>query len=61
MFDSPMEQCPVCGQMVALDQTKAECSRRHGCQPVAGCPLETYFVDVEGRPDPSRGKLPGSK
>lgn len=44
MFDSPMEHCPVCGQMVVLDQTRKECGRQHGCDTDIECPLEKYFT-----------------
>jgi hypothetical protein len=51
MFDSPMEHCPVCGQMVILDQSKAKCGLEHACKPGTVCPLEKYFVGTEGRVD----------
>ena len=51
MFDSPMEHCPVCGQMVILDQSKAKCGLEHACKPGTVCPLEKYFVGTEGRAD----------
>jgi hypothetical protein len=48
MFDSPMEYCTICGQMVALDQSQAECAREHGCRPDTVCPLLGYFPKGEG-------------
>ena len=51
MFDSPMEHCPVCGQMVALDQAKVECGRRQGCSTDTACPLQKYFTGGDGSPD----------
>lgn len=47
MFDSPMDYCTVCGEMVALDQTRAECAREHGCSPDTVCPLLDYFPGLE--------------
>ena len=47
MFNSPMDYCVVCGQMVALDQTKAECSREHKCRPDTVCPLLDYFPRLD--------------
>ncbi|NJD34767.1 MAG: hypothetical protein FIA96_08045 [Betaproteobacteria bacterium] len=47
MFDSPMEHCAVCGQMVTLDQTLLECQRRHECGTGEVCPLCKYFDDPE--------------
>ncbi|MCX7167880.1 MAG: hypothetical protein NTV11_16615 [Rhodocyclales bacterium] len=60
MFDSPMEHCPVCGQMVALDQAQAECARKHGCSPDTACPLQKYFTGVDFSPDQLKEKRPGS-
>jgi hypothetical protein len=47
MFDSPMEHCPVCGQMVVLDQAMRECGRKHGCAVDTACPLQKYFTGTE--------------
>ena len=47
MFDSPMEHCPVCGQMVVLDQAMRECGRKHGCDTGTECPLQKYFTGTE--------------
>ena len=47
MFDSPMEHCAICGQMVALDQSQAECAREHGCKVDTVCPLLSYFPRAE--------------
>ncbi|MCE9571014.1 MAG: hypothetical protein K8R10_13615 [Rhodocyclales bacterium] len=57
MFDSPMEHCPVCGQMVILDQSKAKCGLEHACKPGTVCPLEKYFVGTEGRVDAAADDL----
>jgi hypothetical protein len=47
MFDSPMEHCAVCDQIVTLDQTLTECQRRHACAPDQACPLQKYFCNVD--------------
>ena len=47
MFDSPIAPCPVCGQMVLLDQTKAECAREHHCTRKVACPLREYFTGID--------------
>jgi hypothetical protein len=47
MFDSPMEHCQVCGQMIALDQSKPECGRRNGCATDTVCPLQKYFAGID--------------
>ncbi|MCX7180882.1 MAG: hypothetical protein NTX56_19645 [Proteobacteria bacterium] len=47
MFDSPIEPCPVCGQMVLLDQTRIECAREHGCGTDIPCPLQEYFTGID--------------
>ena len=47
MFDSPIEPCPVCGEMVLLDQTQAECAREHGCHSETPCPLQKYFTGID--------------
>ena len=39
MFNSPLHYCPVCRQFVALDQSRRECAREHGCLPQQPCPL----------------------
>ena len=54
MFDSPMEHCPVCGQMVVLDQAKAECGQKHGCPPGTECPLQQYFTGSDWSHDPPK-------
>lgn len=40
MFNPPMDHCPVCKQLVALNQTRAECSSREGCGSSVECPLK---------------------
>ncbi len=47
MFDSPFDHCPVCGQMVTLDQTKIECAREHSCASDTPCPLQKYFTGLD--------------
>lgn len=47
MFDSPMEYCAVCGQIVTLDQTLTECQRRHACAKDQACPLQKYFSNAD--------------
>ena len=47
MFDSPIDHCPVCGQMVLLDQTQVECAREHSCSADVSCPLQNYFTGID--------------
>lgn len=47
MYDSPMEQCPVCGVMVTLDQSFTECREKHACAEDQVCPLRKYFIGVD--------------
>ena len=47
MFDSPIDHCPVCGQMVLLDQTRIECAREHSCGTDTVCPLQQYFTGID--------------
>jgi hypothetical protein len=47
MFDSPFDRCPVCGEMVLLDQTRRECAREHSCSADTQCPLESYFSGID--------------
>ena len=47
MFDSPIDKCPVCGQMVLLDQTQFECAREHHCSSDTVCPLMKYFTGID--------------
>ncbi len=49
MFDSPIESCPVCGQIVALDQTQRECAREHHCDSGTECPLRECFTGLDFR------------
>jgi len=56
MFDSPMEHCAVCGEMVTLDQTLTECQRKHGCGIDKECPLRKYFSGVGDSLDPRQEK-----
>lgn len=58
MFDSPMEHCVVCGEMVTLDQSLSECRSRHGCASDQVCPLRKYFTGVDVVPDPRQEKTP---
>ena len=43
MFDSPFDYCPVCNEMVLLDQTRRECSGEHHCAASVSCPLAGCF------------------
>ncbi len=43
MFDSPFDYCPVCKEVVLLDQTHRECAREHCCASNQVCPLERCF------------------
>lgn len=47
MFDSPIHECAVCGQMVLLDQTRRECAREHDCDADVVCPLQKYFIGID--------------
>ncbi len=47
MFDSPLAPCPVCGEVVLLDQTKAECAHEHKCGKKTVCPLQRYFTGID--------------
>jgi hypothetical protein len=47
MFDSPIECCPACGEMVLLDQTQGECAREHHCGIESPCPLRRYFTGID--------------
>ena len=57
MFDSPIDQCPVCGQMVLLDQTRVECALEHGCHPDTPCPLQKYFTGIDFSVEQPKQKL----
>lgn len=57
MFDSPVEPCPVCGQMVLLDQTQVECAREHTCNPEIPCPLQKYFTGIDFSVEQPKRKL----
>ncbi len=54
MFDSPMEHCAVCGKMVTLAQSHAECRRKHACAEDKGCPLRDYFSGGDEKNDRRR-------
>ncbi len=56
MFDSPMEHCAVCGQMVTLDQSLTECQRKYACARDQVCPLRKYFSGVDGSLDAQNEK-----
>lgn len=47
MFDSPIGPCPLCGQMVLLDQTQRECAGEHHCSADAACPLQRLFTGID--------------
>jgi hypothetical protein len=57
MFDSPMEHCPVCGQMVVLDQAMGECGRKQGCAADTVCPLQKYFTGTEAELEKPKNDL----
>lgn len=57
MFDSPIDYCPVCGQMVLLDQTQTECAHEHRCAADMPCPLQSYFTGVDFSVEQSKEKL----
>ena len=57
MFDSPIERCPVCQQMVTLDQTRFECAREHGCEAGTVCPLERCFTGIDFSVEQSKENL----
>ncbi|OHC66121.1 MAG: hypothetical protein A3H93_07485 [Rhodocyclales bacterium RIFCSPLOWO2_02_FULL_63_24] len=57
MFDSPIDYCPVCGQMVLLDQTHAECAREHDCAAGTPCPLQQYFTGIDFSVEQPKEKL----
>jgi hypothetical protein len=44
-FDSPIERCTVCRQIVLLDQTQNECATEHGCGS-RECALGKYFEGI---------------
>lgn len=46
MIDSPLAFCPVCLEIVLLDQTRAECARDHPCNELR-CPLAASFTGIE--------------
>lgn len=45
-FDTVIYPCPVLGDWVRTDQTRADCSREHRCESEQGCPVEKYFVSA---------------
>ena len=57
MFDSPIDRCPVCAQMVLLDQTQVECAREHGCNTKMPCPLQRYFTGIDFSTDQPKESL----
>jgi hypothetical protein len=52
MFDSPIDFCPVCKEMVLLDQTRRECASEHRCRGTVTCPLQRFFsgYDFSSKP-----------
>lgn len=48
MFDVPISRCEAIHQMVATDQTQAECAQEHDCPPDRICPLDGYFSETSG-------------
>ena len=57
MFDSPVAPCPVCGEMVLLDETQRECAREHGCHPDTPCPLQKCFAGIDFSVEQPKQKL----
>ncbi len=53
MFDSPFAFCPMCNQMVLLDQTQRECKAEHGCGDIE-CPLLTHFCGYDFTQQPGK-------
>ncbi|MFA6312175.1 MAG: hypothetical protein WC681_11895 [Sterolibacterium sp.] len=47
MFDSPVDYCPVCNELVLLDQTRRECATEHRCDSGVTCPLERCFSGID--------------
>jgi len=47
MFDSPFDYCPVCNEVVLLDQTHRECASEHHCASSVSCPLERCFCGFD--------------
>ena len=56
MFDSPLEHCAACAEMVTLDQTLTECQRKNGCGIDQAWPLQKYFSGVDDSLDPQQEK-----
>lgn len=59
MFDSPIEYCPVCRQMVTLDQTRRECAKEHRCKEGTACPLQRFFSGIDFSVEQSKEELLG--
>jgi hypothetical protein len=57
MFDSLIELCSVCGQMVLLDQTQVECARKHHCSNETPCPLRMLFTELDFSAALAKGRL----
>jgi hypothetical protein len=64
MFDSPFDHCPVCNQMVLLDQTQRECALEHGClskdRCLEHCPLARQFCGHDFSAAPPTRNVHGS-
>ncbi|TRZ58272.1 MAG: hypothetical protein D4S02_12450 [Rhodocyclaceae bacterium] len=59
MFDSPIDYCPVCKEMVLLDQTHRECAAEHHCRKSVVCPLKACFSGYDfSSPKPVRHTIP---
>jgi len=59
MFDSPIDYCPVCKEMVLLDQTRRECAAEHHCRKKVVCPLERCFSGYDfSSPEPVGHRIP---
>lgn len=60
MFDSPIDYCPVCNEMVLLDQTRRECASEHHCASTVACPLERCFSGYDFS-SPNKHRIPNER
>jgi hypothetical protein len=61
MFASPFEYCPICKDIVLLDQTHRECAGEHLCTDTSQCPLRRLFSGIEFREEEHQEKRPESQ
>lgn len=45
-FDTVIHPCPILGDWVRIDQTRADCAGEHCCESFLDCPLKAQFVDA---------------